>query len=195
MTKQNYAFIIKFKMSERLPSYSNMESYVPKFVDAFFERRSTRVSKNAMEIWVHVNQPRHKDTIENITKMKERLDTPREELKYYESTLSLSSKDIDIAHMSVDKFVNQTEHSAAIANKNWRDIVFNVCYEDEFSYFLVQENNSNIKINVAKKHKSYDYNFEKEKVANIEEGQRIRATMGSESNATCNWYFNELKVV
>lgn len=194
MSRSDYALVLKFSVSERLPSYSGMEGYVPGFVDAFFERRSTRVNHNATEIWVHVDKPEHEDTLDCLNRMKNRMDTPRDELKYYESSISLFSEDVDIAHMTVGEFVDKTEHSAAIVNKDWSNIDFQVIDEDPSSYLLVQNDDSDVLISVSKFHNSYSYEFKNNEIENIKVGQKITANVGSTSGFGTNWHFESITI-
>lgn len=194
MSRKDYALVLKFKLDERLPSYSDMEGYVPGFVDSFFNRRSTRVNHNATEIWVRVDAPENEDTTDSLRRMKNRLETPSDELKYYERTLSLSSEDVDISHMRVEEYIEKTEHSAAIVNKNWENVVFNIIHEDETSVVLAQENDSSVIITAS----TYAINYTGEKaerVSSLQEGQRVKATMNSNSGFAPNWNFESVEVL
>lgn len=191
MSQSEYVLVLKFHVKERLPSYSGMEGYVPGFVDSFFERHSTRVNHNAMEIWVRVDKPKYEDTLDSLNRMKKRMDTPREELKHYESSISLSSEDVTVEHMKSNKYTEQTEHSASIVNDSWEDIVFNVIDENEISFILQQDTDTDVLISISK----YKYKNGLREKHNFNKGQQIRATVKSRSGAGNNWNIESMSPV
>lgn len=151
MTRNNRSLVLKFKMAHRLPSLSDMEGYVPGFVDSFFERGATRVNKNATEIWVKVGDANYDTIVESLKRMQTRLDTPRDELKYYESTLALSSDDVEFEFMTHDDYSAQTEHSASIANEDWTNVTFKVLEADDFYLRLQDVNDDDSVIKVSRR--------------------------------------------